>query len=76
MKIYRANFNLPSCNCVGEYIVCEDEEAITKIIAKRKNTPEEKIDKLESLEVSKERVYIRDLTVGDFLRLSKIVDKE
>lgn len=69
--IFTVNYVVGKGEYFGENVVCENEEDIINIIAERRGTSKDKIEKLDFSEKSKEKVYVRDLTVGDLLRIIK-----
>jgi len=71
MKIFIVGYEGPGFRGRGTHVVCEKSEDIVAIIAERHDTVIEKIQNLGFREVSPEQVSLKELTVADFLRLTK-----
>jgi len=71
MKIFLVSYHIPGLSSRGTHVVCEESAEIPNLIAKRHDTAVENVENLMFREVSPEQVLIKDLSVADFLRLTK-----
>lgn len=72
MKIFKIGYTYGGTDCSLDYIIARDEEHIKEILSKRVVRRKEEIELTYYREVSIEAVSIRNLTLGDFIRLEEL----
>lgn len=72
MKIFKIGYTYGWTDSSLDYIIARDEEHIKEILSKRVVRRKEEIELTYYREVSIEAVSIRNLTLGDFIRLEEL----
>lgn len=71
MKIFQVTYRTEKKEVNRGYVVCESFNNIKTILSEREDEDEEDIEITFCRGISIEQVYIKDLTIADFLRLTK-----